>query len=249
MTEKGNREDLRKKIRDLEQKVLKLKSIEQQLQDVNSIVNNILSTSPVGIGLAENRVLKWANEAMLKIFGFDDVGEYAGNSARILFPSDKEFEHVGNVAYDALKTDKSTQIDTIFKRKDGSTFYGHMAISRMDPSYPMRGNIIIVSDISWRKREEERKIEKEKLMGVIEMAGAVCHEMNQPLQAAMFECAHALDENPENKMIAKLKGHLGSIGKITRRVMNITRYETRDYIQGRKIIDIEKASAKDLSGQ
>jgi hypothetical protein len=58
-----------------------------------------------------------------------------------------------------------------------------------------------------------------------------------------------LDENPENKMIIKLKCYLGSIGKITRKLMNITRYETRDYIQGQKIIDIEKASAKDLSGQ
>lgn len=249
MTEKGDREYLKKKIRDLEKKVSKQKSIEQQLHDTNSILNNILSTSPVGIGLADNRVLKWANEAMLKMFGFDDVGEYIGKSARILFPSDKEFEHVGKVLYDALKTGKSAQIDTTFKRKDGSTFYANMTINCPDPSHPMQGNIVIVSDISWRKRAEERRIEKEKLMGVIEMAGAVCHEMNQPLQAAVFECADALEEDPENQTIAKVKCHLDDIGKITRKLMGITRYETRDYIQGQKIIDIEKASAEDANGE
>lgn len=41
----------------------------------------------------------------------------------------------------------------------------------------------MIADISERKQAETEKIQKEKLQGVIEMAGSVCHELNQPLMA------------------------------------------------------------------
>jgi len=34
------------------------------------------------------------------------------------------------------------------------------------------------------KKVEHERIQKEKLQGIIEMAGAVCHELNQPMQVA-----------------------------------------------------------------
>jgi len=36
------------------------------------------------------------------------------------------------------------------------------------------------------------------------------------------------------------------MGKITRKLNNITRYETTDYIIGKKIIDIYKASERNI---
>jgi len=41
---------------------------------------------------------------------------------------------------------------------------------------------MVVSDISEYKKAEEALLEKERLQGVLEMAGAICHEMSQPLQ-------------------------------------------------------------------
>ena len=38
-----------------------------------------------------------------------------------------------------------------------------------------------LSDISEFKRAETERLEKEKLQALVETAGAVCHEMNQPL--------------------------------------------------------------------
>ena len=40
-------------------------------------------------------------------------------------------------------------------------------------------------DISEQKQAEQERIKKEKLQGVIEMAGAVCHELNQPMQVVL----------------------------------------------------------------
>ena len=87
--------------------------------------------------------------------------------------------------------------------------------------------------------------EKEKLQGVIEMAGAVCHELNQPMQvvSGISELLKVdLKDNPSfYRNIQTLQGQIGKMSTITRKLMRITRYETKGYLKG-KIIDIEKAA-------
>ena len=107
------------------------------------------------------------------------------------------------------------------------------------------GTAITLIDISERKQEEMAVCEREKLQGVLEMAGAVCHEMNQPLMAIsgyseLLSMNHsgnqALDE-----LILKIKNQVCRLGEITHKLMGITKYETKDYMESR-IIDIDKAA-------
>jgi len=103
----------------------------------------------------------------------------------------------------------------------------------------------IKSGLTQRKLVE-RLIEKEKLEGVMEMAGAVCHEMNQPLQVVSgYSELLLMDIPPDSPAYAnmkKIKAQVGRMGEITRKLMGITRYETRHYIRDTKIIDIDRAS-------
>jgi phosphoserine phosphatase RsbU/P len=91
-------------------------------------------------------------------------------------------------------------------------------------------------------------VEKEKLQGIIEMAGAVCHELNQPLQvvsASAEMLAH--DIEPEHPMFGKVERIMKQVermGEITRKLMNVTRYETKDYLTTR-IVDIEKSTREE----
>lgn len=100
-------------------------------------------------------------------------------------------------------------------------------------------------DISESKRAEKEKIEREKLQGVIEMAGAICHEMNQPMQAISGYSELMLMDIPEDipmyTNIQKIKGQVDRMGKITSKLTKITRYETKSYLKG-KIVDIDKAA-------
>ncbi len=107
------------------------------------------------------------------------------------------------------------------------------------------GTAITLMDISERKQEELAVCEREKLQGVLEMAGAVCHEMNQPLMAIsgyseLLSMNHsgnlALDE-----LIEKIKGQVCRLGEITHKLMGITKYETKDILESR-IIDIDRAA-------
>jgi signal transduction histidine kinase len=104
-------------------------------------------------------------------------------------------------------------------------------------------------NLSMKKRRqlEEERLQRERLEGVIEMAGAACHELAQPLQS-LSGYSHLLltdlsEDNPLFGQIKKIQGMVNQLGQITKKIMHITRYETKEYIEGYKIIDIDKASS------
>ena len=105
--------------------------------------------------------------------------------------------------------------------------------------------LLSLMDISEEKRSELERIQKEKLQGVIEMAGAVCHELNQPIQAVSgyseMAMMHLDEAGPAFDKILKITECVDRMAAITRKLMGITRYETRDYLE-RRIIDINKAT-------
>ena len=88
-------------------------------------------------------------------------------------------------------------------------------------------------------------MKKEKLEGVIEMAGAVCHELNQPLQGVSGYSELVMmdlkESDPSYQLISRIKGEIDRMGEITKKLMKVTEYKTKDYLKG-KIIDIDKAS-------
>ncbi len=104
--------------------------------------------------------------------------------------------------------------------------------------------LAVTRDITSRKQAEKERLQKEKLEGVLEVAGAACHELNQPLQYLFLLLNEVLGEIPKSEAVKEMKAQLERIKGITRKLESITTYETRDYIQGSKIIDIDKASKK-----
>jgi len=247
MTPKPTYEELRNRVSELEIETARLRSAEKSLKKSNEVVSSILSASPIGIGLVENRIIKRINEAMKKMFRFESESDYLGKSARIVYPTDEDFQKVGSFIYSQFKAGKEAVLDTIFIRRDGSTFFGHLKVNTMHPSDPMQRATFTISDISWRKQAEAEMLQKEKLQAVVEMAGAVCHEMNQPMQVALVKLAECmvLDEFEDSQLRQKaenIRQQLNALRHLSRKLMHITRYETRDYVAGEKIIDIDKSS-------
>jgi len=240
-------EDLKKRIAELEKEAADCKSTKDSLRRSNEIVTSVLSASPIGIGLVENRIIKRINGAMMRMFRFESEADYLGKSARIVYPSEEDFQRVGDFIYNYLKAGQEAWLDASFQRKDGTTFWGHLKVNTLYPPDPMQRATFTISDISWRRRAEAELLQKEKLQAVVEMAGAVCHEMNQPMQLALVGLAECMvmdvftKEAVEEK-IAKIRQPLNALRDMSRKLMHITRYETRDYVEGEKIIDIDKSS-------
>jgi len=231
----------------LEREAADCKSAEASLRRSNEIVNSILSASPIGIGLVENRIIKRVNEAMIRMFRFESEADYLGKSARIIYPSEEDFLKVGDFIYSYLKAGKEASLDSVFQRRDGTTFWGHLMVNTLYPADPMQRATFTISDISWRKSAEARLLQNEKLRAAIEMAGAVCHEMNQPMQLTLVELAEFLvmetyGQREVEEKVARIRQPLNALRDMSRKLMHITRYETRDYVEGEKIVDIDKSS-------
>lgn len=94
----------------------------------------------------------------------------------------------------------------------------------------------------------KKHIEDEKLKGTLEMAGAVCHELNQPLQyilgASQLLLIELPKDDPRQEKVARIKQHIDRMGDITRKLMGITSFKRRDYVGGTMIFDIDKSSSK-----
>ncbi|MFZ1947686.1 MAG: response regulator [bacterium] len=89
-------------------------------------------------------------------------------------------------------------------------------------------------------------LQREKLRGVVEMAGATCHEFNQPMQVISGYAELLLKEMARNShlygKVMKIREAADAMAAITGKLQQITRYETREYFDGMKIIDIDKSS-------
>lgn len=103
-------------------------------------------------------------------------------------------------------------------------------------------------DITRKKQVEEEKREKEKLQAILEMAGAISHELNSPLQVILTS-SEKLDKNAHNdplteKLIKLIRKNTLRMVEISRKIQRISKYIAKNYVDGEKIVDIEAASKK-----
>ncbi len=89
--------------------------------------------------------------------------------------------------------------------------------------------------------------ERERLQGVLEMAGAICHELNQPLQIVSGHSEILMMDmeknDPHYKTVETIKTNIHRLGELTRKIMQITSYQSKPYLK-QKIIDIDQAAGQ-----
>ncbi len=105
------------------------------------------------------------------------------------------------------------------------------------------------TDITERKRAEEEKRHNARLTAALEMAGAVCHELNQPLQviSGRIDLLH-LDSTDDRiqASLAVMKEQVDRMGTITRELMGLKKYSNRDYLGNLKITDIHQPPEENM---
>ena len=77
------------------------------------------------------------------------------------------------------------------------------------------------------------------------MSGAVCHELNQPMQVVSgiseLLMRDVEDNSPLYENIKTIKEQIDRMGAITKKLTGVTKYKTKGYLRG-KIIDIDEAT-------
>ncbi len=224
-----------------------LKALQQANRTITNEKNKYLTIfeslqSPVAVLDEHNRVDS-LNHAWVTLFGGDTVpgADYYHDSrpdrlVAWLLPEVHNFVESG------------VQEKTVVREVETASGCRYLSIKikrMLDVSEKFRGCVIILDDITQQKEAEAANRKNERLQGALELAGAVCHDLNQPLMAITGYAELLLMEYPENasrsEKIKKILSQISKMGDITNKLMRVTRYETKSYLD-RKIIDLEKAA-------
>jgi len=139
------------------------KKTEEDLRENERMIRSILSTTPVGIGLAIDRKIKWVNEAWMEIFGFNQETEYMDQPVGMLYSSENSYEESRRRIYTILGNAQIARIEACMIRRDGTPFQAHISVTPLDPSNLKKGTISTITDISeWIKMEQSLRESEEK---------------------------------------------------------------------------------------
>ena len=112
--------------------------------------------------------------------------------------------------------------------------------------------ILTIRDVTAHIQLREEHRTKERLQGVLEMAGAAAHELNTPVFSALGTAQLVLDDLMEPQMQDDLKTiirNLNEVSELTKKMTRITKYESKEYVGDVKIVDIRKAAEDSIPGE
>lgn len=96
---------------------------------------------------------------------------------------------------------------------------------------------------------QEELRSREQMAIVAELAGAAAHELNQPLTSIMGYAQLAIRKLPEDAEARRpldiMLSESQRMAEIVRKIGTITRYETKSYVGGARIFDLDKASGEE----
>ncbi len=137
------------------------KQAEEALRFSQATLSGILLAAPTGIGLVVDRVIKWVNGQVCHITGYSRA-ELVEHNARILYPDEEEFQHVGTVKYALIVQHGTGTVETRWKRKDGRVIDVLLSSTALDTNDLSLGVTFAVLDITDRKRAEQALRESEE---------------------------------------------------------------------------------------
>ena len=104
----------------------------------------------------------------------------------------------------------------------------------------------IAQDVTKRIQMKKEQLKQERFQGVLEMAGGVAHRLNQPL-TIINNLLNDIIENTDQsdplfRKVEKVNKQVSKMNDIIKKIANIKKYESMEYVAGIKIVDIDKAS-------
>ena len=123
-------------------------------------LKSIFRVAPTGIGVLINRIFTEVNPKVCEMTGYRS-DELVGQSARILYPTQEEYEFVGQEKYKQIAKHGTGSVETLWQRKDGKIIDVLLSSTPVDSDNLLKGVTFTALDISNRKEAEMKLAESE----------------------------------------------------------------------------------------
>ncbi|MCP3900440.1 MAG: GAF domain-containing protein, partial [Desulfobacteraceae bacterium] len=222
------------------------KETDDIVKEQRQIFTKILDLAPIGLALIENRVFRRVNEEFVEMFGYENQEDFNSRSTDMIYPSKKEFYKAGEIIASEFKVNPKASFEYNLMKKDKSIFPAFITFNWAQTNTPSSWTVVSVTDITKIKNAQDEKLKHEKLQGVLEMSGAICHELNQPLHAILGYCellmaGDDIDAKEAMEILTTVVEQINRIEKITKKLLKITHYKTLKYAGKNRIFDIWNA--------
>lgn len=168
---------------------------EAALRERQARLQSIFRAAPVGIGLVRQRILVDVNERICEMIGYSRE-ELVGQSARILYPTDEDYEFVGREKYAQIAQRGTGTVETRWQRKDGTIINILLSSTPLEPG-DLAGEVTFTAlDITERVRaEQELECRANEFATLYETARdlATQHDLPTLLQTIVARAARLLN--------------------------------------------------------
>ncbi len=131
------------------------KKVEQAVKDREARLQSIFRVAPVGIGVVIDRVIQEVNELFCQIIGYSR-DEVIGKNTRFLYPTDQDYDYVGQEKYRQIAKSGTGTVETLWRRKDGAIINILLSSTPLDTRDLAKGVTFTALDITQRKKTEEK---------------------------------------------------------------------------------------------
>ena len=135
----------------------------EALKENEAKLRSIFRAAPTGIGVVSNRIIKQVNERLCKMLGYSS-DELLGQNARMLYPSRREFDNVGQEKYGQIHRQGTGTIETRWQCKDGTIIDVLLSSTPLNPADLQEGVTFTALDITERKRAREELHKYERIV-------------------------------------------------------------------------------------
>lgn len=104
--------------------------------------------APIGIVISEQRVIRACNREFARMFGYDPSA-LEGQSFRILYSSDSDFERVRDVGLNDLRSGRPFSAERLMQRKDGALFWCRVRATTLQPENPLAETVLSFAELDF----------------------------------------------------------------------------------------------------
>lgn len=140
------------------------KKSEQEIQNALTKIQTIIDASPVGIYLIDAQLRHTqVNKKYTEISGYT-AEDILGHTSRRFFDSMDAFEAFNERSLKVALTGQAYREELRLKNKKGMYIWINVHASMIDPRDPTQGGIVVIEDISGRKKSEQELLESHQAL-------------------------------------------------------------------------------------